>query len=325
MQGEPELQLTTEGETLRMQIHPPFEQDQKIYLIKESPTRLKVFQAKEEYKKIAAIVGNGLKLPAQAKEKALQAINSLSSILTVHSDIGSGSAELVPGDATPCFHLLPYNAGVKLELLVRPFSDAGPYFRPARGRNGNGGDRRETGAGETGPAAGGAARGRCGRGRSRFWREGEESDGEWLVPSPDPRWSCPATPGAGRHRSGGLAGGGEVQGPAGGDLRQLQGIHQADEGLVRTGGGGKDERGLAIDLQQLMQLAKEGTGRFVPLGEGEFLALSAELASVWTTWPPLPSRTARGFASTRWRPGVFEEFAGGGGRILGGQAVAGRS
>ena len=308
--GEPELRLSSHGDTFQMEIYPPFEQQQKIFIMKESPTRLKIFEAKEEYKSIAAIVGNGLKLPAEAKEKALEAINSLSSILTVHSDIGSESAEQLPADATPCFHLLPYTEGLKLQLLVRPFSDAGPYFRPGAG-------------GETVMAELAGKRVQAKRDLRQEVRraadavaalpllsEEGENDGEWLVPAPDLALELVlqlqslgeavrvAWPEGAKFK---------VRQEAGSSHCRLS-IRQAKDWFELEGEIRLNE-GLAINLQQLIQLIKDGAGRFIPLGEGEFLALSAELRKRLDDLAAFSEPHGKGFRFHPLTAGVFEEFA----------------
>ena len=319
VRGEPELQLSTEGDTLQMRIFPPFEPDQKIFVMKESPTRLKVFEAKEEYKRIATILGTGLKLPAQAKEKALEAINSLSSILTVHSDIGSESAEQLPADATPCFHLLPYGAGLKLELLVRPFSDAGPYFRPGSG-------------GETVMAEIGGKRVQAKRDLRQELRSAadavaalpglpeneEEGEAAWLVPATDAALELILQLQA-------LGESARVAWPEGAKFKVRQ---EAGSGHCRLSikkakdwfeleGEIKLNEGRAIDLQKLVELAKDAPGRFVPLGEGEFLALSAQLRKRLDDLAAFSEPHGKGFRFHPLTAGAFEEFAGEAGEFLG--------
>ena len=318
VRGEPELQLSTEGNTLKMQIYPPFEQEQKIYIVKESPTRLKIFEAKDDYKRIAAIIGKGLKLPAQAKDQALAAINSLSSILTVHSDIGNDSAEQLPGDATPCFHLLPYNAGLKLELLVRPFSDAGPYFRPGAG-------------GETVMAELQGKRVQARRDLRLEVRratdavsalpllnESEENDGEWIVPATDAALELllqlqslgdeirVAWPEGAKFKVRQEASSGNCRV----SIRQSKDWFEL-EGEIRL------NEGLALDLQQLVNLVKDAPGRFVPLGDGEFLALSAQLRKRLDDLAAFSEPHGKGFRFHPLTSSVFEEFAGEAGAFSG--------
>jgi superfamily II DNA or RNA helicase len=309
--GEPELQLSSQGETLLMTLFPPFEPDRKLYLLKESPTRIKVFQAKEEYRKISAILGSGLKIPASAKDQTLEAIKSLSSILTVHSDIGSESAELLPGDATPCFHLLPYSGGVKLEMLVRPFGDAGPYFRPGGGGEtvmaelqGKRAQARRDLRLETRRAADALA-------ALPLLADRDEHEGEWLVPDPELALELLL-------QLQELGDSVRVAWPEGAKfkVRQVAGAAQCRVGIRQSKdyfeleGELKLNEGLTLDLQQLLLLMKESTGRFVPLGAGEFLALSAELRKRLDDLAAFSEPHGKGFRFHPLTASVFEEFAG---------------
>jgi hypothetical protein len=57
----------------------------------------------------------------------------VSSIVTVHSDIGGGVVtEEVPADPKPHVHLLPASGGLKVAVLARPFAQGGPYYRPVQ-------------------------------------------------------------------------------------------------------------------------------------------------------------------------------------------------
>jgi len=66
-------------------------------------------------------------VPAIAEKQVLAAINAVSGIVTVHSDIGGGLAGAeVPAQTIPHIHLLPANAGLKLSLLSRPLPKVDP-------------------------------------------------------------------------------------------------------------------------------------------------------------------------------------------------------
>ncbi|MEO0539217.1 MAG: ATP-dependent helicase, partial [Cyanobacteria bacterium P01_A01_bin.123] len=138
VKGEPELLVEDQGTGyLHISFSLKTTSKESISLIKESPTRLKVIEITEDYRRIATILGanNTLQVPANAKEQVLAAINSIASLVTVHSDIGGGmeSVEEVPADATPHIHLLPSGDGLNVSILCRPFSEAGPYYSPGTG------------------------------------------------------------------------------------------------------------------------------------------------------------------------------------------------
>lgn len=134
--GEPELLVKAGREqvtiSLRPTLHPG---DGDVVVTRESPTRLRVVRIREEHRRIGAIVGEGLVVPLEAEVRVLQAIGAISSIVTVQSDIGSSAADLERIDADPRLHvhLLPYNQGLRIRILVRPLPDTGAYYAPGSG------------------------------------------------------------------------------------------------------------------------------------------------------------------------------------------------
>ncbi|MBU5612421.1 DEAD/DEAH box helicase [Geomonas azotofigens] len=308
--GEPEIQLTSEGAFLQLQFFPPFQQDQKLYLQKETPTRIKVFQAKSEYKKIAAIIGAGLKVPTRAKNQALAAINSLAAVLTVHSDIDVASAGQLDGDATPHFHLLPYQAGLRLQVLVRPFSDAGPYFRPGAG-------------GETVLAEVNGKRLQCRRdlkleeeraaaalAQLTALAESDENEGEWLVPATESALELLI-------QLQSLGESARVSWPQGARFKIKQtvtpgqcklSVRQAKDYFELAGEVNVNEE-LALDLRQLVDLARNAQGRFVELGDGEFIALSSQLRRYLDDLAACADPSGAAFRFHPLAASLFEDFA----------------
>ncbi|PID71908.1 MAG: helicase [Desulfobulbus propionicus] len=135
--GEPELVVEQKGETLF--IH--FSQDigeGNLAVWKETPTRFRIIQIKEEHRKVAEITGkDGLNVPIEACKQVLDAIGNIASFMTVHSSIEmvseSEQAAMVESDSTIHIHIIPYGSGFRLEMFVRPFSGGGPYLKPGIG------------------------------------------------------------------------------------------------------------------------------------------------------------------------------------------------
>jgi SNF2 family DNA or RNA helicase len=71
----------------------------------------------------------------------------------------------------------------------------------------------------------------------------------------------------------------------------------------------KLDEGLALNLQQLLDLAKDATGRFIPLGDGDFLALSAQLKKRLDDLTAFSEPHGKGFRFHPLAASVFEEFA----------------
>ncbi len=135
--GEPELMVEEQDGYLF--IH--FLQDigeGKVAVWQETPTRFRVMEINEEHKKVAEITGrDGLRIPVAASGQVLNAIGNIASFMTVHSSINVGAAEqgaqIVESDSTVHIHIIPYGSGFRLEMFVQPFSRRGPYLKPGAG------------------------------------------------------------------------------------------------------------------------------------------------------------------------------------------------
>ena len=138
VKGEPEL-IVKKGKAGRLILKflPHIEDNSNVLTVKETPTRIKVIEVNSEHRRIADILGkkNRLEVPDTAQEKVLAAINTVSAMVTVHSDIGGvlENAEEVPAETTPHIHLLPAGAGLKVAILSRPFTDGGSYYPTGKG------------------------------------------------------------------------------------------------------------------------------------------------------------------------------------------------
>jgi len=280
VKGEPEL-LVKKGKQgrLTLEFSPKFTQSQNIVNIKETPTRIKVIEIRAEHRRIAEIIGkdNQLNVPAIAEKQVLAAINAVSGIVTVHSDIGGGleGAEEVTAQTLPHIHLLPANAGLKVALLSRPFAQGGPYFRPGTG-------------GETVIAE---IEGKRLQTKRNLLEEKqlaqaaiadcptltrmEEQDGEWLIEDPEECLELLLELQA-------LGSSVVMAWPEGEKLRVSHNAGLKDFNLsiqrqqdwFAATGELKLNDDLVLDMQQLLELLEKTPSRFIPLGDGQFLALT---------------------------------------------------
>jgi len=135
--GEPELIVEQQGDFLF--IH--FAQDigeGNVALWQETPTRFRIIRIDDNHRRVAGITGReGLRVPVSAAGQVLDAIGNIASFMTVHSSIGvdlkSQGAFFVEADPTIHIHFLPYGGGFRLEMFVQPFSRRGPYMKPGVG------------------------------------------------------------------------------------------------------------------------------------------------------------------------------------------------
>jgi superfamily II DNA or RNA helicase len=282
VKGEPELLVQKNSdESLSLQLMPDLSKTQSLMVTKESPTRLKVIEVTPQHRRIAEVLGakNRLDVPAVAKERVLSAINAIAAIVTVHSDIGGGggNVEAVPADAKPHVHLLPSGGGLKVAVLARPFAEDGPYYPPGTG-------------GETVIAEIGGKRLQTLRNLKLEKQlakaaitacptlaETPADDGEWQVEDPEACLEL-LTELQELHDSVVL------EWPEGEKMRishhggfdNLKLKIQRQNDWFETTGELQLDDSMVLDIQRLMELMAGASGRFVPLGDGQFLALTDE-------------------------------------------------
>jgi superfamily II DNA or RNA helicase len=282
VKGEPELTIKAiKGDRIVLEMSPRPEIGQTVMLVKESPSRLKAIEISADHRKIADILGgqNRLEVPAAAKDRVLTAISSISQIVTVHSDIGGGAAniEQVPSDPQPHVHLFPMGSGLKLTILSRPFAPAGPYYSPGTG-------------GETVIAEIDGKRVQTSRDLAAESRlatavisacptleQIAEHDGEWSIEDPEDCLELLIELQA-------LADVMTIEWPEGEKMRVSRQTGLQDFKLrinrendwFATSGEVQVNDNEVMELQQLLGLLDQTPGRFIPLGDGQFLALTKE-------------------------------------------------
>jgi superfamily II DNA or RNA helicase len=280
--GEPELMIKARGESVTITMQPPVLEDtDDVCVSRETPTRLRVVRIKDEHRRIGAIVGAGLVVPLHAEQQVLRAISAISSIVTVQSDIG-GSAddvEQVTADARLHVHLLPYQQGLKMQVLVRPLPDAGAYYRPGAGAESVIAD---LGGGRVGARRSLDAERDAEReliGACHALEQAECEHGEWLLGQPieclellaelqelDPDKVLLAWPEGESFRVTKKV-----------DSTSVRLSIKRDKDWFAANGEVQIDENKVMDLRSLLDMLRESRGRFVALGDNQFLALTSEL------------------------------------------------
>lgn len=279
--GEPELLVKARGGKVTISLHPPVAgQDGDVIVTRETPTRLRLVNIKEEHRRIAAIVGEGLEVPSEAERRVLRAISAISSIVTVQSDIGAspGDIEQVAADPRLHLHLRPYQQGLRMQILVRPL-DGGAYYSPGTGAESVIADVNgvRTEAKRNLNAEREAERqlvGAC-----HALEHGELDHGEWLLATPlrclelvdelrglDPGKVVVAWPEGEKFRVSKRA-----------NAKSVRVQIRRDKDWFAASGDVVIDEGRVMSLQSLLEKLREEKSRFVALGDNEYLALSDEL------------------------------------------------
>ncbi len=287
--GEPELLVEERGSQLHICFSQPISAD-NITVFHETPTRYKIIEINDNHRRIAQITGkDGLTVPIEASEQVLTAIGNISSFMTVHSAIAAdaktgteSNIEFVEADPSIYMHLLPYGTGFRLEMFVKPFVDGGHYLKPGQGvenimaevRGRRLQTRRNLALEEQ---------------KAREIEEScpildlaidleQENDREWHLQDPDDCLHALQELQAIQDQV-------IVEWPEG---EKLTITHQASlKNLnlkVRTNqqnwfalsGELKVDQDTVIELRELLAKVKNAHGRFIQIGEGQFLALTQE-------------------------------------------------
>jgi superfamily II DNA or RNA helicase len=279
--GAPQLLIQDSGGMLQLSLAPPIHgSGESVQISKETPTRLRIINITDEHRRIGDIIGTGLRIPQQAKQHVLQAISAISSLITVQSDIGGGAAnvEQVTADERLHVHLLPHGHGLKMQILVRPLPDGGPYYAPGSGSENVIAEvagkplqahralEREHQAEQTLIAACPVL---C-----RF----QPAHGEWLLDdaedclelllelqSQPPEQILLAWPEGERFKVGARLG-----------SQQFRLSIKGDKDWFAAGGELQVAEDKVLDLRQLLELLKGSKSRFIALGGNEFMALTEE-------------------------------------------------
>ncbi|HLA35284.1 MAG TPA: SNF2-related protein, partial [Rhodocyclaceae bacterium] len=284
LRGKPELTVTkAAGDSYTLRLQPPFAGDARILIAKETPTRVRVVEIADEHRQIAAVIGDGLCVPAHAKDLILEAIEAISAVITVQSDLDvlPPNVEQVAADGRLHVHLLPYDDGLKLQFKVRPFATDGPYYSPGVGAEcviaevaGKSVQARRNPAEET-------------RAVNRLFstcpalNDAIEHFGEWIVADPAQCLELLLQLQAQADADVDVI---VLAWPEGEKFRVAREVgaanfslsikrHQdwfAAEGELRV------DDALVIDLRQLLESLAQAPGRFLPLGGNRFMALTAE-------------------------------------------------
>ncbi len=134
VKGELTLFLKEKNDHISLQLEPPITAQQAYVARKETPTRLAIYSSSPEIKQIASILGSGLTVPSAAKSQLVDVIAAIAPHLAIHSDLPELAQHIhtVAADATLYAHLLPLKEGLRLQLLVRPLAQ-GAWLMPAKG------------------------------------------------------------------------------------------------------------------------------------------------------------------------------------------------
>ncbi len=278
--AEPEMQLLKEKGRLKLAVSPPRTSEEMV-VVKDTPTRFKLIHFSSKQNEIIDLLGKELTIPKSGEKLAGEVVDSLSSIITVHSDLATGGetkSKTVKADCSPHAHIIPYQEGICLEFLVKPCGAHGSSFRPGKG----GKSVLTEIKGEKIRAVRDFAKEKKQQDKilqsCSTFRHLEKRENQWQVDDPEDALElllelkeC----------------GDEVilEWPQGEKLKirtkasfdsfSMQ-IKQERDWFKATGSLQIDDN-LALDLRKLLDMLSRATGRFIPLDDGTFLCITRQL------------------------------------------------
>lgn len=280
VKGEPELIVEQAGDNYRIKLAREISEED-VAVLRETMTRFRIIQVTDRHIKIARIIGSaGLTVPKSALEQVMVAIGNISSFMTVHSVINGRAADIdeVAADAGIYIQLLPVGAGFRMKIYVKPFAVGGPYLKPGRGKENLIAEvkgrrlqtRRDLGL-ETAKAR--EVEAAC----PTLALLDESEWGEWEIQRPADCLQILLELQQVRDRV-------TVEWPEGGRISvshqapfdQLSLKIRRKRDWFELSGRLELDENLVLDMKELLKAARETPGRFIPLGDGRFMALTEE-------------------------------------------------
>ena len=297
VRGEPELVVDEHEGDLRARLVPDDGDSEHYHVRFLDSRRCEVIRFTPGHKRLREIIPEGgLELPAAVRTRLLDAVSGLASEVRIHGGIegGAETAHVVEADQRPRVRLEPSGAGVAAELVVEPIPGSGTCFAPGAGGA-------TVFAGRDGETV-----------QARRDLAAERADAERIVAAcpalaatatEPPPWVFPDPAGALELLEQLHAADTPCLWPKGEPLKIVARagtsklnlmIKSAAEWFSATGTLEVDE-GRTLDLKQLFALLDASPGsRFLELGAGEFIALTASFRRHLDDLRGLSSPAARG-------------------------------
>ena len=127
----PQVHVSQQGQGIVVRLNPPPPKTGDSIVRAESDTRISFMAFQRHHLEIHGIVGRGgMRLPAGESQQLRPAIESLSKIVTVESDVVGlvPAAARAEADATPVMQITPVGDGMRVVPVVRPFGKEGPFL-----------------------------------------------------------------------------------------------------------------------------------------------------------------------------------------------------
>jgi superfamily II DNA or RNA helicase len=281
VRAQPELVTEESAKGIKLATNLP-DGETDFHVIKETQTRYKVIKLNAAQKKAVAMINKGILIPKKGKEKLMRAVEGLSGIITVQSNLADApvAAKSIEADSRLRIQIIPFGNGLKAEVFVKPLGSTPPYLKPGKGAKGVLGEKE-------GEKVHTLRDLKTENDRlsllSEDMAEHIDMEGDrWEEPLlfDDPHQCLDLLETLNRHADIAVA-----EWPDGEQFKLRRTATSADLRLHvgQAGQWFEIEGELALDsgtvlsIKELLEMTRKGKGRFLELGRNEFLALTAEL------------------------------------------------
>ncbi|MEE3504021.1 DEAD/DEAH box helicase [Acidiphilium acidophilum] len=123
-----ELIIAKKGKEFRLTLSHTADQP-AVFLEAETPARYRVIEFPKRLLSIQEVLGRrGLTVPARARDQVIALVRKTNPTLPIRSEIEDIEQEVQEGVAAPVVQIIPQHEGLKLNLMVRPFGPEGPAY-----------------------------------------------------------------------------------------------------------------------------------------------------------------------------------------------------
>jgi superfamily II DNA or RNA helicase len=100
-----------------------------VFIEAETPTRYRVIEFPQRMLAVQEILGRrGLTVPKSARDRVVVLVQRSNPTLPIRAEIEAVALAVLDGAAAPVVQLVPYGEGLKVTLVVRPFGAEGPAY-----------------------------------------------------------------------------------------------------------------------------------------------------------------------------------------------------
>ena len=133
----PEIRIQkAEAGRVRISLWPLGRYKQPLVFTPQGREHLEITPFREDHHRLQDLMGSGFDAPEAAHEELIARLRSISSLVSVHSELGETALEgreSVAAVTVPHVQLIPEGEGLIVQFLVRPFGSEGPFFKPGEG------------------------------------------------------------------------------------------------------------------------------------------------------------------------------------------------